>query len=246
MFRNSDEPIGGLFPATRWGVVKRMVSPEASERLSAWDDFVTAYRRPLIVWLKARCGDELLAEELVQSLIVKLFAREESFQGVTPAKGRLRTWLLTALKHHWIDHLRKRKVASEEPGEDIAVDESGDAEALFDLEWARALARAALERARADYEGRDRAALFDELLVAMDDPRDVSHQQRAESLGMTSNAFAVALMRFRERVAAKLWEEVAGTVGGKDADIDAELRHLITVLGRSGGLRAAYHGGRAE
>jgi hypothetical protein len=59
-------------------------------------------------------------------------------------------------------------------------------------------------------------------------------------LDMTENHFAVAYMRFRERLAVRLREEVAATVIGSDAgEIDGELRHLIGILSRQGGLAAA-------
>lgn len=212
---------------------------EEPDCLPAWEEFVSAYRQPMIVWLTSRCGDAHLAEELVQSLLVKLYTRESALERVNPAKGRMRTWLLTSLRNHWIDSMRRIKGTPCEVDESLSCKETGEAECSYDLEWARALAGRALAGTREDYEKRGSGALFDELLVAMDDVEAASHGERAARLGMKPNSFAVALMRFRERVAARLWEEVAATVEGGAKEIDEELRHLIAILARSGGLRAA-------
>jgi RNA polymerase sigma-70 factor (ECF subfamily) len=221
-------------------MVQRMSLEQKSGNLPSWEDFVGIYRRPLIVWLTLRCRDPHLAEELVQSFLVKMFTRDGSFGLVSPEKGKMRTWLLTSLKNHWGDHLRREKVPTEELPEGLVAEGGDKAESLYDLAWARALARRALELTRADYKGRGKGKLFDALPAAIDDPGADSNIGRASALGIKANTFAVALMRFREKIAARLWDEVERTVDCDGAEVDDELKHLITVLGRSGGLRSAF------
>jgi hypothetical protein len=62
------------------------------------------------------------------------------------------------------------------------------------------------------------------------------------ALEISENHFAVAYMRFRERLAVRLREEVAATIiGTESSEIDDELRHLIGILSRQGGFGAASH-----
>lgn len=229
----------GSFPTTRWTIVRRLGDGESRVRFLAWDEFVAAYRRPLLLWLSARCRDENLAEELVQSFLVKIQSKEHAVRALDPARGRLRSWLLVSLQRHWIDQARRSGPATVGL-EDTHAASPAPADALFDAEWAMSVARRALSRIREEYVARGSGELFDTLLKTLDAPGEEPRAAACARLGMAPNTFAVALMRFRERLCVRLREEVAATIIGDDAgEIDEELRHLIAVLSRGGGLSAA-------
>jgi hypothetical protein len=110
---------------------------------------------------------------------------------------------------------------------------------MYDREWAFSLSRRVISDLRDEYQARGKITLFDAMLHALDSPREMDRAAICRHLDISENHFAVAFMRFRERLAVRLREEVAATVIGSDpGEIDAELRHLIGILARQGGLAA--------
>jgi len=72
--------------------------------------------------------------------------------------------------------------------------------------------------------------LFDSLKQLLpDEPGAPSQANVAAQLGMTENAVRQAFHRFRQRYQLLLREEIAHTVATA-ADVEDELRHLITVV----------------
>jgi RNA polymerase sigma factor (sigma-70 family) len=237
---SSDAPSPrGLFPTTRWTIVSHLGNGERRLRFVAWDEFFRSYQRPLYLWLLARMGNPHEAEELVQSFLTRLHAKHHALDALDASKGQLRSWLLTCLRRHWIDEWRKRGPASEEiPHE--TENSSPFPDDIYDREWAFSLSRRVLDGMKIEYQARGKNELFDELLKALDSPEESNRSLICKRLEISENHFAVAHMRFRERLAVRLREEVAATVIGDDAaEIDAELRHLIGILSRQGGLTAA-------
>lgn len=224
---------GGLFPATRWTVVRQLTNGERRIRFPAWEEFVVAYRRPLECWLLARCRDPHHAEELVQSFLAKMCARDHLLESLDPSKGRLRSWLLVCLKRHWLDHLPDPPV----PLPDDYGDTGGESDEDYDQAWARSLAQRALQQLRSEYQTRGRGELFEALLGIIDGAPIEERAALHERFQMARNAFDKALERLRDRISLRLRDEVAATLLEDDATlVDQELRHLILTLGRNGGL----------
>lgn len=228
----------GLFPTTRWTIVSNLANGERRLKFVAWDEFCRAYQRPLYRWLHTRTGDAHLAEELVQSFFSKLHLKEHALDSLDASKGQLRCWLLSCLRRHWIDEWRARAPATVEIPEDTP-DHATPSDEIYDREWAFSLSRRVLAGLRDEYQARGKSRLFDAMLHALDSPHESDRAAACRDLNMSENHFAVAFMRFRERLAVRLREEVAATVIGNDAsEIDAELRHLIAILARQGGIAA--------
>jgi DNA-directed RNA polymerase specialized sigma24 family protein len=150
--------------------------------------------------------------------------------------------LLSCLRRHWIDEWRARAPATEEIPEETP-DQSTASDDAYDREWAFSLSRRVLAGLRDEYQARGKSDLFEAMLHSLDSPEEADRAGICRTLNLTENHFAVAYMRFRERLAVRLREEVAATVIGNDpAEIDVELRHLIGILSRQGGLMAAAGG----
>ncbi len=232
----------GLFPPTRWTVVRDLNNGERRLRFVAWDEFYRVYQRPLYLWLQTRTGNRHLAEDLVQSFFAKLHLKEHVLDTLHPAKGQLRAWLLSCLRRHWIDEWRTRPPGTLEIPADTEA-RSALSDEIYDREWAFSLARRVLAGLRDEYLARGKSGLFEAMLHSLDSPDEADRAAICKALEISENHFAVAYMRFRERLAVRLREEVAATVIGSDAgEIDAELRHLIGILSRQGGLSATASG----
>jgi hypothetical protein len=100
----------------------------------------------------------------------------------------------------------------------------------FEKQWAMTVLQCTLERLRQDFATKDQSDHFDALKVFVWGDGSASQVEVAAQLGMTSNAVGVAVHRLRRRFGELLREEISHTVS-EPAEVDDELRHLMTVIG---------------
>ena len=159
-------------------------------------------------------------------------------------KGRLRSYLLTSLKH-FLASEQRRAVAIKRgkgqhlvPLEELRTNERFEmepsnpltAERIYERRWASALMEQVLGRLKDEYRTAGNAELFDALKQLLpDEPGAPSQAKIATRLGMTENAVRQAFHRFRHRYQVLLREEISHTVAIA-SDVEDELRHLISVL----------------
>jgi RNA polymerase sigma-70 factor (ECF subfamily) len=176
-------------------------------------------------------------------LFAQLLERKR-LNDVRKEKGRLRSFLLGALKYFLADEQRRvmaikrgkgqRLIPLEElrAGERFEMEPADPvtAEMIYERRWALTVLERVLSRLKDDYRAAGNAALFDSLKELLpDEPGSASQAEIAARLGMTENAIRQAFYRFRQRYQALLREEIAYTVA-TPGDIGDELRHLIAVL----------------
>src|SRR5262245_27966491 len=183
------------------------------------------------------------AEDLTQGFFASLL-EHRNLSAVRKEKGRLRSYLLGALKYFLADE-RRRAMAIKRgrgqrliPMEELSADErtgiepadSITAEQIYDRRWASTLLERVLGLLKNEYVAADNAALFDCLKQLLpDEPGSPSQAEIAGQLGMTANAVRQAFHRFRQRYQLLLREEIAHTVA-TPGDVENELRHLIAVV----------------
>jgi RNA polymerase sigma factor (sigma-70 family) len=233
---------GVAFTTTHWSVVLEAQgeSPAAQEAL---EKLCRTYWRPIFAFLRRQGLPPAEAEDLTQGFFAQLLERK-SFDAVRKEKGRLRSYLLGALKYFVADEQRRamaikrgkgqRLIPLEElRGENRVEMEPADpvtAEMIYERRWALTVLERVLSRLKDEYRAAGNAALFDSLKELLpDEPGSPSQAQIAARLGMTENAVRQAFHRFRQRYQSLLREEIAHTVA-TPGDIEEELRHLIAVL----------------
>jgi RNA polymerase sigma factor (sigma-70 family) len=233
---------GVAFTTTHWSVVLEAQgeSPAAQEAL---EKLCRTYWRPIFAFLRRQGLTPEEAEDITQGFFAQLLERK-SFDAVRKEKGRLRSYLLGALKYFLADEQRRamaikrgkgqRLIPLEElRGENRVEMEPADpvtAEMIYERRWALTVLERVLSRLKDEYRAAGNAALFDSLKELLpDEPGSPSQAQIAARLGMTENAVRQAFYRFRQRYQSLLREEIAHTVA-TPGDIEEELRHLITVL----------------
>ena len=187
--------------------------------------------------------DQTEAEDLTQSFFALLLQRR-NFDDVRKEKGRLRSYLLTSLKHFLVSEhrravtLKRGKGQHPVPLDELSGAERSDvepadhltAERIYERRWALTLMEQVLGRLKDEYCTAGNAVLFDSLKQLLpDDPGAPSRAEIASQLGMTDNAVRQALHRFRHRYQLLLREEISHTVAIA-SDVEDELRHLIAVL----------------
>jgi RNA polymerase sigma-70 factor (ECF subfamily) len=159
-------------------------------------------------------------------------------------KGRLRSYLLGALKYFVADEQRRAMAIKRGKGlrliplEGLRADERIEmepadpvtAEMIYERRWASTVLEHVLSRLKDEYHAAGNATLFDLLKELLpDEPGAPSQAEIAARLGISENAVRQAFYRFRQRYQSLLREEIAHTVA-TPGDIEDELRHLIAVL----------------
>ena len=232
---------GGVFATTRWSVVLAAQgrSPAAQEAL---ETLCRTYWRPVYSFIRREGTRPEEAEDLTQSFFAMLLQRRD-FDAVRKEKGRLRSYLLTSLKHFLTnERKRARAIKRGEGRRSIPLDhhegefagfepaDRSTADQIYERRWAWALMDQVMSRLGDEYRTAGNVVLFERLKALLTDEADrPSQAQIANELAMTENAVNQAFHRLRERYRRMLREEVAHTVIAP-GDIEDELRHLIAVL----------------
>lgn len=245
-----DSTAHGGFRTTRWSLVRSAGTRDEASRASL-EELCRDYWYPLYALARRRGCAREEAEDAIQSLFARLIERED-FASADPDRGRFRSFLSAALRHHLANEWHKETAwkrggaharvdvdwarADERFAAALATDASP--EAAFERDWALAVLDDALRRLRADYVERDGAALFDALaheLGGAADARDpdtpaLSRAEQAAALGMSEGAWKTAISRARTRFRDRLRDAVADTLTDPH-DVDAELGRLFDALG---------------
>jgi RNA polymerase sigma-70 factor (ECF subfamily) len=238
----AEERAGAAFTTTHWSVVltAQGESPAAQEAL---EKLCRTYWRPIYAFLRRQGFGREEAEDITQGFFAQLLERK-SFDAVRKEKGRLRSYLLGALKYFLADEQRRAMAIKRGKGqrliplEELRADERIDmepadpltAEMIYERRWALTVLEQVLDRLKDEYRAAGNATLFDSLKQLLpDEPGSPLQAEIAAQLGMTENALRQAFYRFRQRYQSLLREEIAHTVA-TPGDIEDELRHLISVV----------------
>ena len=233
---------GVAFTTTHWSVVLAAQGPSPAAQ-AALEKLCQTYWRPIYGFIRRQGTRPEEAEDLTQGFFSLLLERRD-FDSVRKEKGRLRSYLLTSLKHFLtnernramaikrgegqrlipLDQLREGERAGFEPADTSTADQ------IYERRWAWALMDQVMMPLADDYRTAGKVVLFERLkALLIDEPDRPSQAQIADELGMTENAVNQAFHRLRERYRQLLREEIAHTVMAP-GDIEDELRHLMAIL----------------
>jgi RNA polymerase sigma factor (sigma-70 family) len=230
------------FATTHWSMVLEAQgdSPAAQEAL---EKLCRTYWRPIYSFVRRQGVGPEEAEDLTQGFFASLL-EHRNLDAVRKERGRLRSYLLGALKYFLADERRRGMAIKRGKGqrliplEELRADERVGmepadpvtAELIYERRWASTVLERALNLLKAEYQKTGNAALFDSLKELLPgEPDAPSQKEIAAQLGMTENAVRQAFYRFRQRYQSLLREEIALTVA-TPGDIEDELRHLIAVV----------------
>ncbi|MBC8039100.1 MAG: sigma-70 family RNA polymerase sigma factor [Opitutaceae bacterium] len=230
------------FPPTSWTLVRQ--SRGGDERVvgAALDQLCRTYWRPLYAYVRGRRLARADAEDAVQEFFATAL-RRELFQRAEAGEGKLRSFLLTAMKHHLIDRAAKEGAARRRPeggwadidfsqaeAEWLRVAESGAApDAAYERQWAKALIAQAMVRLEARYVAEGKREVFEALKGEALEEGESSGISNTAGAGLSAGARRVAVHRLRKRFSEALHGVVADTLP-VDGDVEAELRELAVAL----------------
>lgn len=225
-----------MFATTQWSLV--LAAREGEHAAAALAELCRRYREPVIAYLRRSGQSGADAEDLAQGFFVRLLEKRFDLSA-DPTRGRFRSFLLGALRHHLGDDQDARQAQRRGGGvahDDIAdradslMDAGRTPEQAFDHAYAlvtieRALARLRDEARAAGYA--ERHAALAPLLLEAREPGAL--EQVARILDVRANTLAVMLSRWRERLAQLVRAELAETLADP-AQVDDEMRALRAVL----------------
>lgn len=238
------------FAPTRWTLVlaARGETPDAKAALG---ELCEAYYQPVFRFFRREGHDEDTARDLTQEFFARLLARD-GVAGVTPERGRFRSFLLGAVKHFLGDRRDRERALKRgggvipepldpvghgngtdpgtAPGLQVADAAADRPDTFFDRQWAFALMERALTGLAAELAAEGRAAHFAALKPwLVGDTTALSQADAGRTLGLSEGAVKVAIHRLRKRFRELVRHEVAQTIPASE-DVDTELRYLVEVL----------------
>jgi RNA polymerase sigma-70 factor (ECF subfamily) len=234
------------FATTHWSVVVAAGHSSAPVARDALEKLFCAYWYPLYAYIRRQGYGPHDAEDSTQAFIAWLL-QSRHLRLADPERGKFRSFLLIRLKHYLSDE-RKKVHAQKRGGGQLIISLDPQSaedryrlepvtdltpERIFERRWALEVLAQSVARLRDEYVGAGRTELFEELkYFSPGENGRSSYADVAARLGLTESAVKSAAHRMRMRHRDLLRQEIAHTVC-TPAEVDDELRHLITVLGGS-------------
>ncbi len=242
------------FPNTRWTriLAQRSKGGETTdhsdqkerERLSG--DLCQDYWKPVYSFLRASGFTQEDAEDLTQGFFAMAF-ESDFFWKADPSLGKLRSYLLAAVKYYVASRRRSEKT-QKRGGEfrfvplDILGEEQSQflgrspaspclaPDAVFDRRWAECILETALVRLRDEFTVAGKGALYEAMRPLLDGEGDVS--AAAKQANMSEGTMRVTLHRFRKRYREQIQEQIQESLA-PGGSVEEEFAHLLNAL-RSG------------
>lgn len=235
-------------PTTQWTLIQRLQHGDEKRSRAALDELCRAYHYPLYCHIRRRGLDHHDAEDVLHDFLAKLL-RHDSFGLANAEKGRLRSFLLTALQrfllnwHRGENRRQQREVSdrteeliasagSRYEKEDCAHHESPDV--LYDRQWAQEMMRLVIEGLRSRYDKKGKTPLFDALLPILlsgGSLTDNDSNGLAASLNMRPGTLRTALYRLLKEYREALQRQILETVETREM-AKVEFAELMTVFQR--------------
>ncbi len=230
------------FETTSWSLILRAAGGGEAET-EAVSRVLERYWPAVYAFIRASGSGREEAEDLTQSFFARLLEKKY-LQQADRARGRFRSFLLAAVKHFLANESDRVRAKKRGGGVvhvpiDLLSIESSVAPAIatttpdkcFENRWALSVLQAALEQVRNEMELEGKLADFERLSQFLTGDAEQSFRDLAKQLGATEGSLRVAAHRLRMRFRDSLRRTIAETISN-EADIDDEIRFLISALGK--------------
>ena len=235
----------GRFATTQWSLVVSAGDSQSPQARDAMESLARVYWYPLYAYLRRAGTSAHDAEDLTQGFFANRIVTRELFKGVSPDRGRFRTWLLNCLRNFQRNEWQAKNAKKRGGGvQHVSLDgadwedrllASGGEELSppeeYDRAWAITMIKRAHEQLRAKYCAA-KAESFDQLSVhlpGVGTPPPIA--ETARTLAKSIAATKMAVSRLRREFGLALRDEISRTVSTPE-ELDEELRYLISAIGR--------------
>ncbi|HAB18808.1 MAG TPA: sigma-70 family RNA polymerase sigma factor [Verrucomicrobiota bacterium] len=230
------------FDTTCWTVVLEAAQGSSPQATEALDAFCRRYWPPLFAFARGKGFGEQDAQDLTQGFFAQLVGKN-SIKTANPARGRLRTFLLTSFQRYIVGEREKSRALKRggllaplsldalspeaEPGSETI---NGDND--YDRRWAENILSLSLTRLRNEFEAAGKLKEFSTLDRFLTQPggNDL-YVGAAQALGLKVETVSVCVHRLRTRFGELARMEVARTVQRAE-DLEAEWRQLMEIMNR--------------
>ncbi len=233
------------FATTNWTLIDALHRGEHPGKGAALELLIKRYWPPVYASLRRMGRQREEAAELTQAFFADVVLGRELFTQANANRGKLRTLLLTAVKHYVIDQHRRNTTR---PGNQaVSIDDLSreekfltresalDVDDLFDRRWAVAVLEEAVARCSRYFQETNLPnhwAVFDAFIVQpaihVITPPPLS--ELATQFGFPSSTHAASAMKVvRKRMRIMLKEVIAETAA-KPNDQEAEYQHVVALL----------------
>lgn len=234
------------FATTHWSVVLGAAQGERPAACQALEQLCATYWYPLYAYVRRRGYSPEDAQDLTQGFFERVLEKHYLDQ-VDQSKGRFRAFLLATLKHFLSDQSDRRRAAKRgggmtilsldaQAGEERYQFEPVDAlspDKLYERRWAFTVLGEARGRLRAEFAAAGRLRLYEHLdAFESGEETGLTFSEIGRQLALSEACVKAAASRLRRRYAELVREEIAQTVASV-AEIDEEIRHLVTVVSNS-------------
>jgi RNA polymerase sigma-70 factor (ECF subfamily) len=224
------------FPTTSWTSIRAAGAAAAPGGREALDELLRRYWPALwahLVYRKNVPPDR--ADDLVQSFIQEKILQRNLLQVADPARGKFRTFLLTALDRFAIDRWRQ-EAATLPAAERLATTDAEEPADVAGVAWAMQVLIESVKGMRHECEAKQRPDLWGifagRALSVLGGAEPLSFRVLADRFGMpldmqAANRYHTALAMFRRHLHTELTDYA-------DDDLESELAELRTSLSCAG------------
>jgi RNA polymerase sigma factor (sigma-70 family) len=232
-----------LFVTTQWSVVATSQTAGGPEAEKALAILCQSYWYPLYSFVRRQGNDAHDAQDLVQGFFAKLIEKNY-LKEARREKGRLRSFLLLALKRYmaneW-DRVNRQKRGGGQEIVSLNLDETesrflaqaqnhASPERDFDRRWAIALLDQVLAQLQEEHTAKATGKIFEELKIFLTGEKsERTYGEIAQQLGVAEGTLRNTAFRLRERYREILLGKIRETVDTPE-EVEAELRDLLAAL----------------
>jgi DNA-directed RNA polymerase specialized sigma24 family protein len=232
------------FHTTHWTLVLTARSGEEAAAGKALAGLCAAYWSPLYAFIRRQGASPEDAQDLTQEFF-RHFLAGHPLDKVQRGAGKFRSFLLACLKNFLANQRERARAQRRGGGCPVLSLDSSEVEthcalgladhltpeALFDRRWAFTVLDRALAELRREYGTEEKRRQFEDLQGFLPCGQGcASRAELAAKRGVSVGAIDVAVHRLRQRFGALLRQQIAQTVSS-EAEVEEELRYLISVLG---------------
>ena len=233
----------GSFRTTRWTVIRAARAKNEPDSAAALASLCEAYWYPLYFFVRRLGHGADDASDLTQGYFLNLLERDY-LDTVREDAGKFRSFLLASMKHY-MANVKRDAAALKRGGGQVPISLDMDAaenryrhepvneetpDRAYERRWALTVIDRARRALRAEFEKVGKTRHFTLLAGHLSGSGDgKSYREIAQELETTEAAVKMSISRMRRQFGRALREQIADTVDGTE-DVDAEVKHLLTIL----------------
>ena len=234
-FQENVNAAGRGFNPTSWSLILKASAGHSSEL----SEFCRRYWHPLYAFARRSGKSPEDAQDLSQGFFVYLIEKEDVLQRADAEKGKFRNFLLTLFKRYMLNEWQRGQ-AQKRGGGQIKVDYENAEFGISDLKelgpdeayhraWALTLLDQAMDELETRFVDRGDSKRWQLMKPYLNGDSEVGLKDGAELLGLTENAFTVAVHRLRRDFSKVLRKLVADTLNDP-SEVQEELHFMISLL----------------